>query len=158
MRLWHRFINFLQIKKLMYLRHHLISCIILTIILFPFYNYLALLIFIFGFLIDVDHYLYDVIKTKNLSLIKSYKLHMDKDLERKDQLHILHTLEFIIPFLLLTFFSRNIYLILLSYGLVLHLILDVIYRIHAIKNNIKLKQTRALSLIFWVNRNLRLVQ
>jgi len=142
----------------MYLRYHLISCVILTIILFPFFNYLSLLIFIFGFFIDVDHYLYDTMKEKNLSLINSYRLHMDKNLERKDQLHIFHTLEFIIPFLLLTIFSGNLYLILLSYGLVLHLILDGIHLVYIEINNIKLKQTRALSLFFWITRNLSFIK
>ena len=79
----------------MYLRYHFLSCVILAIILFPFFNYLSLLVFIFGFFIDVDHYLYDSIKTRNLSLINSYNLQMDKDLVRKDQLHVFHTIEFI---------------------------------------------------------------
>lgn len=138
----------------MYLRYHLLSCIILTLILYPFFNYYSLLIFIFGFFIDSDHYLYDIIKTRNLSIINSYKIHMNEERIVKDQLHVFHTVEFIISFLLLTLISRNIYLILLSIGLLVHLILDIIYMIYLIMNNIKLKQTRALSLIFWINRNL----
>lgn len=138
----------------MYLRYHLLSCIILTLILYPFFNYYSLLIFIFGFFIDSDHYLYDIIRTRNLSIINSYKMHMNEERIAKDQLHVFHTVEFIISFLLLTLISRNIYLILLSIGLLVHLILDIIYMIYLIMNNIKLKQTRALSLIFWINRNL----
>ena len=137
----------------MYLRYHFLSCVILTLILFPFFNYLALLVFVFGFFIDFDHYLYDIIKTKNFSLINSYKRHMNKNSVRKNQLHIFHTLEFIIPFILLTIISKNILLILLSIGLVIHLILDIIYEIYLNINHIERKQTRTLSLIFWVIKN-----
>ncbi|MEK6834730.1 MAG: hypothetical protein AABX61_00515 [Nanoarchaeota archaeon] len=136
------------------LKYHLLSCIILTLILYPFFNYYSLLVFIFGFFIDSDHYLYDIIKTRNLSIINSYKVHMNEERVAKDQLHIFHTIEFIISFLLLTLISRNIYLILLSIGLLVHLILDMINMIYSTINNIEFKQTRALSLILWINRNL----
>ncbi|MEK6841446.1 MAG: hypothetical protein AABW57_01780 [Nanoarchaeota archaeon] len=135
------------------LKYHLLSCIILSLILFPFYSYYSLLIFIFGFFIDVDHYLYDIIKTKNPSLINSYRMHINKNKILKDQLHIFHTIEFIILFILLTIISNNFYLILISMGLVLHLILDAIYYIYITKKNIELKQTRAFSLISWIKRN-----
>jgi hypothetical protein len=138
----------------MYLRYHLISCVILTIILFPFFNYLSFLVFLFGFFIDFDHYLYDAIKNKNLNLFISYKTQMNHNLERKDQLHIFHTIEFILPFLFLVIISRNIYLIIISLGLLLHLILDYIYEINLIRKKIELKQTRAFSFILWIKRNL----
>ena len=138
----------------MYLKYHFISCTILAVILFPFYNYLSLLVFIFGFFIDFDHYFYDIFANKNLSLINSYKRHMDKSLIRKNQLHIFHTVEFIIPFLLLTFISKNIYLLLLCYGLLLHLILDFIYEINIILiKKQEMKQTRTKSLILWLTNN-----
>jgi len=138
----------------MYLRHHLLSCIILVLILFPFYSYYSFLIFLLGFFIDLDHYIYYVFKYKNFNLIKSYKSFMDKKMIRKDQLHILHTIEFIILFLLATIYTKNIYLIFISIGFLVHLILDLIYAVYLIKNKIELKQTRALSLIFWIKRNL----
>jgi hypothetical protein len=133
---------------------HLISCIILSLILFPFFSYYSLLIFIFGFFIDLDHYIYDVIKTKNFSLINSYKKHNNENIISKDQLHILHTIEFIIFFIIITIFSNNVYLLLISLGLLLHLILDFSYWIHKLENKTKINQSRAFSLIFWIKRNL----
>ncbi len=138
----------------MYLRYHLLSCVILAIVLFPFFNYYSLLVFILGFFIDLDHYLYDVITTRKLSLSTSYKMHMNKEHEIKDQLHIFHTIEFIAAFLILTIISNNVYLIIVSTGLLLHLILDYIYEIYLIMiKKEKLKQTRASSLILWMLRH-----
>src|SRR3989344_2815262 len=141
---WHKFYKFSSLKKVMYLRYHLLSCIILAIVLFPFFNYYSLLVFILGFFIDFDHYLYDIITTRRLSLSVSYRMHMNKEREAKDQLHIFHTVEFIVAFLLLTITSNNTYLIIISTGFVLHLILDYIYEIYLviIKKEIS-KQTRA---------------
>jgi hypothetical protein len=136
------------------LKYHFLACTILALILFPFYSYYSLLILIFGFFIDLDHYLSDVIRTNNLSLIESYRMHMNRNLEIKDQLHIFHTIEFIVLFILLTIVSNNFYLIFIGIGLVLHLILDEIYILYLIKKNIERKQTRASSLIFWAKRNL----
>ncbi len=137
----------------MYLKYHFISCIILSIILFPFFNYLSLLVFVLGFFIDADHYFYDVLTTRKLSIKNSYNLHMDKSIIRKDQLHIFHTLEFIVSFIFLTITSKNTYLILLSIGLILHLILDVLHGIILIKKRVKMNQTRAYSFLFWIMRN-----
>ena len=137
----------------MYLRYHFLSCIILTLILFPFFSYYSLLVFALGFFIDVDHYLYDLIRNKNFDLIEVYRMHMDGDWIAKDQLHVFHTIEFISLFILITLLSRNIYLLLLGMGFVLHLILDYIYTINLIRNNIIDNQTRAFSLISWFYRN-----
>jgi len=137
----------------MYLRHHFISCVTLTIILFPPYNYLSLLVFIFGFFIDVDHYLYDLAKTGNLDPISSYKRQMNLNIEIKNQLHIFHTLEFIIPFLILVIISKNTYLFILGIGLILHLILDLLYEVYYTIKKTKLNHTRAYSLIMWMMNN-----
>jgi len=137
----------------MYLRHHFISCVTLTIILFPPYNYLSLLVFIFGFFIDVDHYLYDLAKTGNLDPISSYKRQMNLNIEIKNQLHIFHTLEFIIPFLILVIISKNTYLFILGIGLILHLILDLLYEVYYVIKKTKLNHTRAYSLIMWMMNN-----
>lgn len=136
----------------MYLRYHFLSCIILSLILFPFYSYYSLLILIFGLFIDIDHYIYDIIKTKKLSLINSYKMHMDKNRTAKDQLHIFHTIEFMLLLLLISFYN-NTYLSLIIIGFVLHIILDVTYEIYLFIKKRDIKQTRALSLISWLIRN-----
>ncbi len=138
----------------MYLRHHFLSCVILSLILYPWFNYYSLLVFIFGFFIDLDHYFYDVISKRNLNLLESYKNHMNKSIVIKDQLHIFHTFEFMISFIILTLISRNIYLLIIGIGLVLHWILDWIYLIYSIKIKANLNQTRTFSLILWFERRL----
>jgi len=154
MRPWHKIYKNFQIKKLMYLRYHFLACVILTILLFPFFSYYSLLVFISGFLVDIDHYLYDIFNSKTFNLFKAYKMHMNKEMMRKDQLHIFHTLEFIILFLSLVIVSMNIYLIILGISFIIHLSLDYIYELYLIKNKIKLKQTRSYSLILWALRNI----
>ncbi len=138
----------------MYLRHHFLSCIILSLILYPLFDYYSLLVFIFGFFIDLDHYFYSVFKFKKINIFSSYKMHMNKGIIAKDQLHIFHTIEFMIIFILSIIFYRNIYILLLGIGLVLHWILDEIYLIYMIYKKEELKQTRARSVIFWLKRNL----
>jgi hypothetical protein len=150
---WHKFYKFSLLKKLMYLRYHFLACTILAIVLFPFFNYYSLLVFISGFLIDLDHYLYDIFNSKIFDLFKAYKMHMNKERIIKDQLHIFHTLEFIILFLSLLIVSMNIYLIILGISFIIHLSLDYIYELYNIRNKIKLNQTRAYSLILWTLRN-----
>ncbi len=135
----------------MYLRHHFLSCVILTILLFPFFSYLSFLVFIFGFFIDVDHYIYDAIKSKDLNLKNSYYRHMDKNLERKNQLHIFHTIEFVLLVFIILIYSKSIIISIISLGLILHLLLDFIYHFYLIKNNIEMKQTRSYSLISFLN-------
>ena len=81
-------------------------------------------------------------------------MHLNKERLIKDQLHIFHTLEFIILFLSLVIISMNIYLIILGISFIIHLSLDYIYELYLIKNKIKLKQTRAYSLILWASRNI----
>ena len=137
----------------MYLRYHFLACVILTILLFPFFGYYSLLVFISGFLVDIDHYLYDVFNSKTFNLYKAYKMHMNKGRVIKDQLHIFHTLEFIILFLSLVIVSMNVYLMILAISFIIHLNLDYIYELYLIKNKIKLNQTRASSLILWTLRN-----
>ena len=137
----------------MYLRYHFLACVILTILLFPFFGYYSLLVFISGFLVDIDHYLYDVFNSKTFNLYKAYKMHMNKGRVIKDQLHIFHTLEFIILFLSLVIVSMNVYLMILAISFIIHLNLDYIYELYLIKNKIKLNQTRASSLSLWTLRN-----
>ena len=137
----------------MYIRHHFLSCILLLLILFPLFNYISFLVFIFGFFIDVDHYLYDIIRFRNLNLKKSYLIHMDKKTKIKDQLHIFHTIEFLILFVILTIIYNNVYLLLLIIGFLLHWILDFIYFIHEIIKKEKLNQTTASFLIGWIYRH-----
>jgi hypothetical protein len=89
-------------------RHHIILGAIFTIIfwlVFPWteWYYLAL-IFLSSFLIDFDHYMDAVLKTKKLSLFNAFDYHRElekkelaeykRGIRRKGDFHIFHTVEF----------------------------------------------------------------
>ncbi len=134
----------------MYLSMHFILTLLLALLLFPIYKYKVLLLFIFGFFIDVDHYLFDVVKDKKFSLKKSYLAHMNLNIVLKDQLHIFHVVEFWILALILTLIFYSELTLLLFIGLIFHLFLDFIYWVF---NKKYIRHTRALSLIAWLIRN-----
>ena len=133
----------------MYVSRHFILTSLLAIMLFPIYKFKVLLLFVFGFFIDVDHYLHDLFKYK-VSLKKSYLMHMNKNITLKDQLHIFHVVEFWILALILTIIFYNDFTLLLFTGLIFHLSLDFIYQAY---NKDYIKHTRALSLTAWLIRH-----
>ena len=133
----------------MYVSRHFILTLLLAIILFPIYKYKVFLLFVFGFFIDVDHYLHDLFKYK-VSLKKSYLMHMNKNITLKDQLHIFHVVEFWILALILTIIFYNDLTLLLFIGLIFHLSSDFIYQAY---NKDYIGHTRALSLIAWLIRH-----
>jgi len=92
------------------------------------------LVFLSSFLIDFDHYLASLIKTKKIRLKHSFEYHKDigiqqqkdlkKGIKRKGDFHLFHTLEFHILIALLSiFFSPFLYIFI---GMLFHSILDII--------------------------------
>ncbi len=132
----------------MLISRHFIISLILAIVLFPVYKWLSLLVFVFGFLIDVDHYLWHVIISKNFSLRKAYNYSLDKnrDSSNEDVLHIFHVLEIWILVLLLGFINEIFFI--LALGLVAHLIMDFA---ECIKEGYY--YARTFSLFTWIYRN-----
>ncbi len=92
-----------------------------------------ILVFFSSFLIDFDHYLCSVFKTKKLGLFHSFEYHkkLRKEEERKKHLglkeksdfYIFHTIEFHILIGLLSFFWIGFFYIFL--GMVFHSLLDL---------------------------------
>ncbi|MFH0936568.1 MAG: hypothetical protein V1815_02725 [Candidatus Woesearchaeota archaeon] len=133
----------------MFPKYHVISSALLSVILYPFLALNVLWVFFAGFLIDVDHYIYYVLKFKSFNLKKAYKYFEEYEKKRhfKDVLCIFHTIEFFILLLILSFYNKIIFLIFI--GIIFHEILDLIDMY--IK---KLWEARALSFIMWLIRNL----
>ena len=139
---------------------HLLTSIVLSFILFPFFGYHSLWIIVGGFLIDFDHYLYYIFAFKSLNLKKAY-VHCDNIDKRKikvnDILHIFHTIEFWIFMIMVIILSYiyNVdfifYMFLLTLiGIALHIILDFV---HIARNfGYICCGNRALSLIGWLKR------
>ena len=152
-----RFLNIVIDNYHMNVIVHLLTSVVLSFILFPFFGYHSLWAIVGGFLIDFDHYLYYVFKFKNLSLKKAYVYH-DNIYKRitkvHDILHIFHTIEFWIFMLLVMILSYTynvkfiFYMFLITLlGMFLHIILDIV---HQLKNDAF--HERAFSLIGWLKR------
>lgn len=109
----------------MYPLKHLLTSILLIIIFFPIYKYFTLLILVTGYLIDFDHYLWYVFKYKNLSLKKAIKTCIKQIGKSNNNIHIFHTVEFIIIITLINLIFYP-YLFPLIIGLSIHLLLDFI--------------------------------
>jgi hypothetical protein len=136
---------------------HFISSIPLIAVLYPFFGDYTFLIFIGSFLIDFDHYLWSVVKFKNLSLKKSYQYHksIHSPHKERDVLHIFHTIEFLILMVITTiilfklnqiFFYKSFLMI--SLGIIYHQLFDFgsLIKHHC-------RHPRAISLIAWIRRH-----
>lgn len=110
----------------MNLTSHFIVCLILTIILYPFFGLISLFVFIGGFFVDVDHYFWYVAETGKYNPIKCNNYFQEISLEecRKNFL-MFHTKLFDIISILFAIFTLAGKLSLL--GLITHRIMDYIW-------------------------------
>jgi len=113
----------------MEIRTHFIISTIIAIILFPFYEWLVLLIILGGVLVDIDHYLDYVIRLKKYNIKRAMKYYRTIALEKDMHLYrkitrIFHTIEFLILIFILAFFSR--YILLVGIGIYIHFLLDLL--------------------------------
>ncbi|HPA25306.1 MAG TPA: hypothetical protein PLK76_00905 [bacterium] len=89
-----------------------------------------LLFIALGFLLDVDHVLYFIIKERTLNPKKLFTAGRAERRKMKAHLYIFHSPEFNLLLLILSFFNQIFFIILLSN--LIHLSLDIIehYRFH----------------------------
>ncbi len=129
---------------------HLITNTILAAVLFPFFGWISLLVFMGGFFIDVDHYIYYVLAKKKLSLNQCREYYSKEQylLETHHVLVVAHTVEFLLLMIILSFMSELFVFILV--GLILHIAMDLLH-------NYVLKRRRyALrSAIVWLFKSIR---
>lgn len=108
-------------------------CIVIYV-LFPSINFIYLgLIFLSSFLIDFDHYICAVSKTRKIGLFDAFKYHKElgkrekeevtKGIRNKSDFHIFHTIEFHILIAILGILWTPLFYVFL--GLVFHSLLDV---------------------------------
>ena len=129
---------------------HLLGSLAVIAILFPFYNIWSFVFLVGSFFIDIDHYIWYVIKERDFSLRRAYLYSRDKRNKGKDHLHIFHVWEFWVLLFLLAFF--NTFFALVFLGLVFHLTMDFIdlyFHMDCIRN-------RAFSFFMWLKRHQRL--
>ena len=103
---------------------------ILALILYPIFEWKIIFLFVGGVLIDADHFLYYIIKNKDLNPINCYKYYMIDSAKHKyhnvnGSLFVFHTIEFAIGLVIAAFFSEIALLILIGY--IGHWILDGIW-------------------------------
>ena len=106
---------------------HILLGAIFSLILVYFFNlsyFEASLVFLSSFLIDADHYIWWVLKKKDISFSKAY--HWLKNLPKNHKLRvdISHTFEFLLFIGILSYFSKFFVFILI--GLLFHSISDII--------------------------------
>ncbi|MBW2980423.1 hypothetical protein KY360_03340 [Candidatus Woesearchaeota archaeon] len=107
----------------MSIKNHLIFTIIISIIIAPIVRFNALYFIIGSVLIDVDHYLYYIMRYRKFNLGKIYTYwakHPNKF--AKESICVFHTLEFISVVIVLSFFSFKAFI--LASGILFHLVLD----------------------------------
>src|SRR6056297_1583748 len=123
-------------------KYHVLIGFIISLFLyliFPIGVLGASLIFLSSVLIDFDHYLYYIFKTKNFNLKKSHSWYLEKEKELKKYpkkernkiyyaSYIFHGLEWILVFILLGYFLRDIFYFIAA-GMFLHLFTDLIENI-----------------------------
>ena len=102
------------------LKYHFIVSSILTILLYPIFGISALLIFIGGFLIDIDHLLWYILKYKDFNIKNTFIKSKDTTILYK--LQFFHLLEILLIVIILSFYSTNFLII--SIGLTIHQIMD----------------------------------
>jgi hypothetical protein len=119
------------------LKYHFIASLIVTILLFPFFRFYALFVIVGGFLIDIDHYFWYILKYRDFSLKKA--VYFSKSNKILYKLHIFHLTEFLIVCIVLSFYS-NVFL-LISIGLMLHYAMDFYH----IKTEVRRFDTRLIS-------------
>lgn len=113
----------------MLLLTHFIISLVLVAILFPFFSFYSFIALIGGFLIDVDHLIFYYIKFRNLNFRRAHNyfknIALKEDFKRyKKVVRIFHSIEFIILIIILSFY-RKIFFILLI-GIIAHLTMDII--------------------------------
>ncbi|MBW2985261.1 hypothetical protein KY313_01225 [Candidatus Woesearchaeota archaeon] len=123
---------------------------ILIAIFFPFFGWSSLIILLGGFFIDVDHYLIYVIKKKDISLIRAYNyFRYGSNNDFKDHPLIFHFVELTAILIIFSFF--NYLVLLLTIGVLTHLLLDLI---HEIRNKNDVDIGKNWSFITWIKRQI----
>lgn len=126
---------------------HFLASLVLCAVLYPFYGINSFFVIVSGFLIDLDHYLWYVYKFKNFNFIKAYKFYLKINKEKsfakqKKCIIIFHSVEFLILMVILSFYSKIMFIILI--GLLYHYVLDIIHVLFIMKGT-----WAVYSIIWW---------
>ncbi|MEK6984289.1 MAG: hypothetical protein AABX33_06980 [Nanoarchaeota archaeon] len=130
---------------------HFLSSLILAGILYPILNWKVLIILVGGVLIDIDHYFWYVYKYHEINFFKSYFFYLEKMNARNFTdvngiLLIFHTGEFLLPMIILSFYSE--WASMFTIGLLLHHFMDLIY-LYTVPKRFVVNH----SVVYWIFKN-----
>jgi hypothetical protein len=137
----------------MKLKYHIIYGGVTSLCLFPKFGFLSVFFWASSVLIDVDHYIDFICRSRFTSFsIKQMFTYYDIMSDWKDRqgwlgLNIFHTIEIIIGIYLISVWTNSDVIKAIFWGMVLHMILDIIYLL-----KIRGLFLRAFSLIEYVIR------
>lgn len=103
----------------MLLQYHFFVGLIVSLALYPLYGLNVLVIFFVNLLLDFDHYVVYIFKFKSFDMIKAHNYFFN---EEKPFLLFFHTVEFLLVLLLLSFYFKLAFFVLI--GALAHLLLD----------------------------------
>lgn len=142
----------------MFPSRHFLACTLLFIVMFPVYKFWALLVFVSGWLIDSDHYLWTFFRFGWVNPMRSYRFYAEKR-ERmmyRDVLHIFHTLEFlvVVGVIFAIFWKYDFLVFPLALSLVVHMIMDFLFELSFLlrKKEIDTGILRVFSFYEWVRK------
>jgi len=130
------------------LRHFTITTILIAI-LYPFYGSLAILAYLTGFLVDIDH-LWEYFKHNSFTI--SFSTYKDiskwyKSTDFDNILQIFHTVEFLALLIILSFYYTAFQILTISY--IIHWSMDFY---HQITKNFM--HHRNFSIVYWLYQKL----
>ena len=130
---------------------HALFALVFAAALYPFIGSYSIVVFLSGFVFDVDHYIYYAVKKRDYNFMNGYFYHVPGSKvheSHSDSLHIFHTWEMWLLFFMLGILIHETFLFILI-GLIFHMIFGWGYLLF---NNDALGE-RAWSLIGWISRN-----
>ncbi len=118
-------------------KYHVLIGFIVSIILYFFFSigiFKTLIVFFSSILIDFDHYLYYIFKTKNFNLKRAHAWYLEKEKQLKKlskqerkrvtyAFYLFHGLETVLIFVLLGYYLWNLFYF-VAMGIFLHLLSD----------------------------------
>jgi len=134
----------------MLVSRHVIFTGIFALILYPYIGFYSLIVFLSGFVFDIDHYFYYAVRKKDISLINAYSYSLERTKSGKkerDVFHSFHTVEFWILLIILSFWIHKIFLFVFI-GLIFHMFFDWIAMWKE-----QCFGGRAWSILGWISRN-----
>ena len=104
----------------MLLQYHFFVGLIVSLLLYPVYGFNVLIIFFSSILMDVDHYILYIFKFKSFDVVRAHNYFFN---EEKPFLLFFHTVEFLLVLLLLSFYFKLAFFVLI--GVAAHFLLDI---------------------------------